>query len=391
MPSYFFFSYAREDDIGGRLQTFYSDLRQEIMSRTGCTAAEATFFDQDQKRGVEWTVNITTALAQSRTIVCLYSPIYFQREFCGKEFQVFLNRRNKYKEQHPGSIPTNIIPVRWLPGGDQVPIPYFFDTLDKTSTYAQEGLGTVLELAQGGAQAENLWYIRFKKKLAGDILDAARKFQLDPLGLPLNMVDAGNAFEVRRPRVVSDQSKMDTGPNSATFLYVGAEDAWEWNNDSPCAPPPQDAAGSVSSAIAGRNDIVPQQIPMSADTLDTFGHLDYLHDKNGRVVVLVNGNTIHQPLVSKWLVDYEQRQYKNCATLILGAPAPAELFPKRSPWPKDLFWNSIDRADELSAAILSSLGALKPAIIHTSSTQREGPPNPQGFQAPPILAGPGAK
>src|SRR5262249_30759693 len=54
------------------------------------------------------------ALRTAQTMVCLYSPSYFQSENCGKEMQIFLDRRRNYMRANPGQKPpANIIPVVW--------------------------------------------------------------------------------------------------------------------------------------------------------------------------------------------------------------------------------------------------------------------------------------
>jgi hypothetical protein len=383
-----FFSYARANYSGpqGRLQRFLNELRALCAQRFAIAGTDVAFVDQDQKYGVEWAANITPALAQASTMVAIYSPDYFLSEFCGKEFQVLLDRRRKYIEDNPGTLPNNIIPVRWIAGGDSVPIPEFFVSLDTQSTYEQHGLDAVLDLVDADDKEAKLWYAKFKQRLVASIRDAIGRFALPPYPLPLKILDIKNAFLVERPRVVQHESEMDIGPNSATFVYVGAATDWEWDPASPCAPPPQDRAGQVSCVVASRNELNIQQLPFSRDTLTL---LDRLQDLNGRVILMVNGQTLNQKPVREWLSDYETKKYKNCATLILGTFAPSAVFASPETRPPELFRDSIYDAPALVRALHSSLGALKPSIIKTSTNQRQGPAVPSGFQSLPAVGGPG--
>jgi hypothetical protein len=55
-------------------------------------------------------------------MVCLYSPAYFQGGYCGKEMQVFLDRRRNYIRANAGKKPANIIPVLWHPVPRRIPM-----------------------------------------------------------------------------------------------------------------------------------------------------------------------------------------------------------------------------------------------------------------------------
>src|SRR5438034_804055 len=121
MPYPFLLSYARKDAKkfeGGaeqadpHFEAFLNRLNQRVMHYTGA----AGFVDtQSIQPGQDWSDELAEALGTAETMVCLYSPSYFQSEHCGKEMQVFLDRRRRYMRTNFGKKPSNIIPIVWQP------------------------------------------------------------------------------------------------------------------------------------------------------------------------------------------------------------------------------------------------------------------------------------
>ncbi len=123
MPDYsFFLSYSSKDRIQtdrestttnpkDLVRTFFDDLDQQ-MKLLGY--ADGGFFD---KKGLEadWRQDMRLALASSRILVPLYSPLYFQNAYCGKEWEVFNQRFHENKRLVYPDVgnPTVILPVCW--------------------------------------------------------------------------------------------------------------------------------------------------------------------------------------------------------------------------------------------------------------------------------------
>jgi hypothetical protein len=118
-PHVFFWSYARADaQDGPELDRFYTDLCREVRGRLGRAEADRCGFRDD--RGIElaapeWASVIGGALASARAFVALYSPTYFTREACGKEWTIFRERLLAYTGERGQSLPPLIFPVLWLP------------------------------------------------------------------------------------------------------------------------------------------------------------------------------------------------------------------------------------------------------------------------------------
>jgi len=93
-----FFSYKRDpesDDWHAKVKTkleFW--LKQELKKPN-----VRIFFDTEEIRsGMRWRQKLATALKQSRCIVCVWSPLYFQSKWCVSEWKTFLAREEKTKK-----------------------------------------------------------------------------------------------------------------------------------------------------------------------------------------------------------------------------------------------------------------------------------------------------
>src|SRR5512132_1470655 len=102
MPYEFFFSYTRGNN-DAYLRQFFKDLSEEVRIRKGLPKDKDTpvgFFDQQEiELGATWDQTIIDALQESKVMVSIYSPGYFQSQYCGKEWDVFMQRCRLYRER----------------------------------------------------------------------------------------------------------------------------------------------------------------------------------------------------------------------------------------------------------------------------------------------------
>src|SRR5207253_1478231 len=116
----FFLSYARSN-ANALLDQFLQNLVDEVDQRTRRPSAGQGNLDspaqrlrfQDTKNillGENWDSKLQEALRTCKAFVPLYSPHFFDREFCGKEWSAFVSRL-------PGGNQTSplILPVLWRP------------------------------------------------------------------------------------------------------------------------------------------------------------------------------------------------------------------------------------------------------------------------------------
>src|SRR5882672_4336897 len=107
---YFFLSYAAEND-DALLRRFFTELQNEVANLPGGSQALGGFIDNAQGRGIEWNRTLEATLATTKVMVCMYSPVYFQKHYCGIEMEIMLRRRRRYQDARPNAQPSNIIPV----------------------------------------------------------------------------------------------------------------------------------------------------------------------------------------------------------------------------------------------------------------------------------------
>src|SRR5215212_6589739 len=129
----FFLSYKRLPSFDKYVEKFFKDLTDVLESRGGKPEAggRTGFLDQSGiETGDHWESKLVEGLNHSRTLVCLFTAPYLASEFCGKEFEFFQRRLDKWKEGKPdaGDPPPVILPVLW----------------EKPKTYASKSPPTLL-------------------------------------------------------------------------------------------------------------------------------------------------------------------------------------------------------------------------------------------------------
>src|SRR5207248_2826796 len=94
-----FASYAQLDR-DKHLENFIQQLADELRRETGASNKELmVFFDRDGVHaGDRFTDTILRAANSADTLLCLLTPTYFRREWCGRELEIFLRREKRLPE-----------------------------------------------------------------------------------------------------------------------------------------------------------------------------------------------------------------------------------------------------------------------------------------------------
>lgn len=396
MPYPFFLSYARNDDNPTNpdpiVQEFVTELNRRVRYYTG--VARDGFRDRTEiVTGELWRDKLCQGLQESATLVCLYSPSFFNSEYCGKEMQVFLNWRRLYMQVNAGKKPANIIPILWLSSEGKIPrtLPdsqYKDATLDP-ARYGVWNLGDRkrFDPSKAGEFYDLIDDIAFR------IRDAAKDTPLPKPDQVLPFDAVRSAFEdPLLPLLEFDAHDALAGPDSVTFVYAAAQtwDAW------PYAPPAQRAVLRISSSIAKGKEFEPHQLSFDASSGDLMARLDAARDRNNVVVMLVDGASISQPGVRDLLGEYDRRQYDTFSTMVIwnqnktpvlerDVKDTLRFFSSRQP---PFFHLSITDDQQFDKAITSSLEALKREVLKKPRNT-----NPilksSGFSTSPIVSGPG--
>jgi hypothetical protein len=129
---WFFLSYSSADDDEKEcIVAFYRDLVNEVRRKGGLKGAAdcaVGFLDcLCLEVGTLWWPDIAKSAQTARTMVCLYSPNYFESEYCLRELGIFGSRLAGYENAaDPAKRPHRVLPVLWekpdtlpavLPGG----------------------------------------------------------------------------------------------------------------------------------------------------------------------------------------------------------------------------------------------------------------------------------
>lgn len=231
-PPRFFLSYARRDR-DKYLDRFFADLRREVAFKEGLDkeSDEAGFRDtQSINTGQDWSSRLADALREAWACVSLYTPRYFSRKYCGKEFQVFLDRSSvTYDEDGAAEDSRGIFPVLWASIRDlqrkalppAIASRINFNGYEHQDRYEADGLRQILMKSPRGAYADIL------RHLADDMLDAPKGERPPPLPDRPSLHDIKNPFLVEQNELActSEGRKTSGGPSRLVLFILAREES----------------------------------------------------------------------------------------------------------------------------------------------------------------------
>jgi hypothetical protein len=193
-----FTSYAQHDR-DRYLERFVEEFRKELKGIVvGRDPDELTFFDRDDvQAGDRWSEKIIKAVNEADMLLCLMSPAYFTRPWCGREVQAFIDRERRMPAAFNGG--PFIVPVWWRMPPAPRPLPsrlgqFNYRDAGFPEAYAIDGvrgLARQRKLLQVSRVVDTL------VKLVGASL--AKPARL-PGGMPVaNIEEIVNAFDEQQP------------------------------------------------------------------------------------------------------------------------------------------------------------------------------------------------
>src|SRR6185295_7854399 len=189
MASWFFLSYAR-DDQSDYLDKFYSDLCEKVRLSIRLNPDEVGFLDRnDIQLADKWDGKLAEALRTCKVLVSVCSPNYFAKEYCGKEFQVCLERQ----EQLAAGTSTAMFCVIWgMPANSVHPTmeKFQYNHSSLPAIYAKEGLSYMMDLSRHSDDYKDVVH-----RLARAIVDAGTKHPLPELATLKSIRNVRNAFK----------------------------------------------------------------------------------------------------------------------------------------------------------------------------------------------------
>jgi FxsC-like protein len=218
MPPVFFFSYAHANKIQDKkLETFFDDLSTEVAQLLGAGQGKPGFLDQENLQlGVQWSPTLADALQTTKVLISLISADYLASSFCGKEFQVFLNRR----EQH-GANPVVILPIIWTKTPTR-PLPGVVTQIQYAdarlpNTYTDKGLRSMM------MSSDTANYRKFIEALTDTIISAAAlNPPLPPLHAPPDFDAVNNPFAMESAPIHPPLPGNASSISTTRIVYVAA-------------------------------------------------------------------------------------------------------------------------------------------------------------------------
>ena len=253
---WFYLSYARSDaDV--YLERFHSDLAHRVTELTGQTLSTAvSFFDRNLiDRGRNWYERIAQPLTRARTLVAIVSPNFVVSEFCGKEWQLFVERA-----QRDGRA-ASILPVMWAPPRFIENVPSVISRImwwneNFPERYREEGLRRLISL--GGRRSQ---YREFIDSFAERLMELAADAPAPTVGTIPPFETVANAFAgeerlvpsrsediVRFVVMAGTSAEMDRIRNNGAGYGKYAED-WAPYQRTPVALVAENAAAKYGASV----------------------------------------------------------------------------------------------------------------------------------------------
>ncbi len=423
MENYWFFlSYARRDAIGQeRLRVFYEELAREVGSKAGLNSnvkeTEIGFFDQEGiETGDIWPEALSKALQTSRVFVCLFSPGYFNSEYCGREFQVFLSRIEAFAASQKVKAPPLIIPVLWdSPKRFPTPLPSTISEIQYThsdfgETYSMEGLHFIMRLNKYKDD-----YELFKMRLAEKLVAEARAVSLPSLELVPALNEIRSAFHSRSPVEQPVAVSESAGPRFVQFIFVAArreefraarlrkklepygdEGGMDWH---PYLPDLPDEVALLAQEAALSEKLRYETVKLDSNIIE---QLNEAERKNKIVAIIVDTWTLRLEHYHNFMREYDSRNFLNCIVLVpwnnkddetatsretLETAVKRTFLNRAISKDPNCFLDSISSPDELKQQLSTTLNKARMRIIERSMMIKKA--ESERVIAKPIVTGPG--
>ncbi len=419
MPYEFFFSYTRanNDDY---LRKFFAELNDAVRRKAGYPQGTLTgFFDQKRlEAGTEWNQALVTALQESATLVCVYSPAYFKSEFCGREWGVFEERWRLHGALRQAADPATsewpsvIKPVLWIPLQEDLPAGVGSKQL--AGGNPQGALSTVGLLNMRMRYSKyRIGYLDFIDKLADEILKARGiyKGKLPRVTPEPDFRTFQSAFHAPpAPGQAAAPKPQDRGPNGVQFVFVAGKpdelrgtrsvDSYEQKGGrdwKPYYPQKLRPIGALAQGVAASEDLdfFSEELPFSAQLPQDVRNAE---NQANIVVLVVDGWTATLPSYDQILEQFDKEGYFNCSVLVPWNDADAETAQQRAALEAQVrsvfrrhsrhplyFRDAITSEEDLREQLRDVLIRLKAEVFNQAPVSR---PVPNGG-VKPVVSGPG--
>ncbi len=333
----FFFSYARQDAQNEYVARFFKDLCIAVAGRAGEPVKTVGFRDvRDIGIGQSWPDELVDALRTSSAFVPLYSPSFFESDYCGREWRVFADRERDYQQQRNLVKPPGLLlPVLWIrPRGNQpVPVGIQYTHEQFGELYAAEGLEYMLRLGSRYHDDYQNFLVRFSEKL----IQVTTEHAMAAMPQRPDIRAVTSAFRREEPGPDAQAAPITAearGPRKAWFVVVAgtadelrqvrvAVDAYgadpvDWQ---PFHLDQEGALAAFAQAIAGLAGLTSAVLPIDQNLVE---FLRQARNRNEIVILLVDAWTVRLAEYHELARAYDQQNLLNSAVLIPWNLADAE-------------------------------------------------------------------
>lgn len=399
MPHIFFFGYASEN-LDTHLKGFFEDLCEEVAPLTKWAATDLRIGFRD-KEGLplmsEWEPRIVEALQSSCVLVCITSPAYFAKKFCGQEYWLF-DQRRRQDLQSGVIVPPVVLPVLWVPY--QEDLPNFIDKIqwgegDMPDLYQTKGLRYLKKFDRNQ-------YDACVSAFAEAIVQAWKKYvHLPRLAMVPPFEQIPNAFAGGAWEEAAGVGGWLSGPGVANFVFVAAR-AQEIKapagrhgdkpaNWRPFLPPVPRTISEIARAATSKHSLLYREI-LADHNLPA--ELEGARDRKNLTLVVADAQSLSVPGFES-VKAFDGDTWEGASLLVPWNDLPAQWdgnalpqvtasFPIRSQLKPPAFRAPIQCAEDLDALLDITIADLRSAVTKAGTEKKA-----KTDDAPPQIVGPG--
>jgi FxsC-like protein len=265
-------------------------------------------------------------LKTSQLLLAICSSSFYNSEYCGKEFAVFLDRLDKASKAHVGSKYRAIFPIIWMPSKNEMPknikrFQFAHAQLPKTYTDV-DGLRPLFRLARNRDDA-----LAFVSVLAKQMVDA--------LAVPLPEAETlasldrmANAFAGGGPAMAhGNQPSVSKKTNYARIIVVAGRKleletvrtiVGSYDSDGPMWRPfiPESDRNITAEAqvVVADENLVSDVVSVDDQLME---QIEKAENNNEIVLLLVDPWTLLLPQYADWMKPFDKRFSANCALIAI--------------------------------------------------------------------------
>lgn len=324
MAAQIFVSYASENRSYRADRELFDEFVRDVINEVNQTKStsgnvEEFLAHRDIETGDEWPAALAAAVRTSRVMLSFFSPHYFNSTWCGREFQVFLDRRKTWTPSgNDDAHVTFIVPVLWIACTPPDAIAGAQQNWDSGFPQEYRDLGT-RKLLQLEKKAERVSVIT---SLAGRIVKLLGHTPLPELPAIGSVTTLASAFDVAGgPGPVQHASSayfVFAAGKRAEIATTARNNVGAWANTDgkdwrPYFPQSSDSAGALAQRAAGDKGRRFTQIPCDGQLTD---RLKTAKQEGAPVVIFTDPWTLSLQPYRQALADYDLVNLLNCSMLV---------------------------------------------------------------------------